>query len=434
MERDANRIKTNKEEYIRRWAGILVFVYTCVILFGMGTMEQLKNGKLTVIVLTILGFFIKALNHRDKQKEDAYSFFYFSCCYIVSFGTVLLSSIWNVQEVWMLGGWIVSILVHPYIGMLYQALFSLLYSYLCGYSMIQFSYIVFIGAGMCLLLPYLRKKENVGYVVGIGFFCNALVLLCQSDFVWKNFFSMETLLKQFVFLVVIFLSMVVSWFLLGISKSGSLSFVKEGMQSFFLQEDVEEKGNTASEEANDARNQQVKEFLRLEQLGREDFSLQVQMKEKLPGRYAHCMTVANLAKYAAGEARIDAQLTYVGGLYHEIGRLRGKDYLKGNREIADEYSFPDALLNVIEEHCVVRQHAKTREGSIVMLADSVISMLEQLEIQKKQIAPAEVVKQVFRLRLEKGALAESELTLKEYAILLNAFIEWIENKQQKMSN
>lgn len=57
-----------------------------------------------------------------------------------------------------------------------------------------------------------------------------------------------------------------------------------------------------------------------------------------------------------------------------------------------------------------------------------------MEIQKKQIAPAEVVKQVFRLRLEKGALAESELTLKEYAILLNAFIEWIENKQQKMSN
>ena len=92
MERDANRIKTNKEEYIRRWAGILVFVYTCVILFGMGTMEQLKNGKLTVIVLTILGFFIIALNHRDKQKEDACSFFYFSCCYNDCIKT---DKIWN---------------------------------------------------------------------------------------------------------------------------------------------------------------------------------------------------------------------------------------------------------------------------------------------------------------------------------------------------
>lgn len=434
MERDANRTKTNKEEYIRRWAGILLFVYTCVILVGMGKTEQLKNGKLIVIVLTILGFFIIALNHRDKQKGDACSFFYFSCCYIVSLGTVLLSSIWNVQEVWMLGGWIVSILVHPYIGMLYQSLFSLLYAYLCGYSMIQFSYIVFIGAGMCLLLPYLRKKENVGYVIGIGFFCNAIVLLCQCDFVWKNFFSLETVLSQFVFFLVIFFSMVVSWFLMESSKSGNLSFVKEGMKSFFLKEDAEKEGNTASEAVSVARNQQVKELLRLEQLEREDFSLQVQLKEKLPGRYTHCMTVANLAKYAAGEAKIDAQLAYVGGLYHEIGRLKGKDYIKGNREIASEYSFPDTVLNVMEEHCVVRQHAKTREGSIVMLADSVISMLEQLEIQKKQVAPTEVVKQVFRLRLEKGALAESELTLKEYGILLNAFIEWIENKQQKMSN
>ena len=103
MERDANRIKTNKEEYIRRWAGILVFVYTCVILFGMGTMEQLKNGKLTVIVLTILGFFIIALNHRDSKKRMHVASFilvvvilyHLERCYLVLFGMYRKYGCWE---------------------------------------------------------------------------------------------------------------------------------------------------------------------------------------------------------------------------------------------------------------------------------------------------------------------------------------------------
>ena len=62
-----------------------------------------------------------------------------------------------------------------------------------------------------------------------------------------------------------------------------------------------------------------------------------------------------------------------------------------------------------------------------MMTDSVLSVLERVE-EKTVPEQKEMIKKLFNMRVEQGALEASGLSLPEYRKLLCFFMDWIEKR------
>lgn len=101
------------------------------------------------------------------------------------------------------------------------------------------------------------------------------------------------------------------------------------------------------------------------------------LQQKAPGTYNHSLNVANLAEAAADAIGADSLLTYVGALYHDIGKMNKPEYFVENQtpginkhdklspamslliivghvkdglELAAEFNLPHTLRHFIEAH------------------------------------------------------------------------------------
>lgn len=101
-----------------------------------------------------------------------------------------------------------------------------------------------------------------------------------------------------------------------------------------------------------------------------------EMQQRAPGTYNHSLNVASIAETAAESVGADALLTYVGCLYHDIGKINKPEYfvenqtglnrhdklspamsllvivghVKDGMEMAREHALPRALWHFIEAH------------------------------------------------------------------------------------
>jgi putative nucleotidyltransferase with HDIG domain len=102
-----------------------------------------------------------------------------------------------------------------------------------------------------------------------------------------------------------------------------------------------------------------------------------QLQQKAPGTYNHSLNVASIAEAAADAIKADALMTYVGALYHDIGKMNKPDYFVENQSggpnkhdklspamsllvivghvkdgmaMAEEHGLPRSLRHFIEAH------------------------------------------------------------------------------------
>lgn len=102
-----------------------------------------------------------------------------------------------------------------------------------------------------------------------------------------------------------------------------------------------------------------------------------ELQQRAPGTYNHSLTVAAIAEAAADAIGADSLLTYVGALYHDIGKMNKPEYfvenqgggpnkhdklspamsllvivghVKDGAEMAREYGLPKPLIHFIEAH------------------------------------------------------------------------------------
>ncbi|MBK9188643.1 MAG: HDIG domain-containing protein [Phycisphaerales bacterium] len=102
-----------------------------------------------------------------------------------------------------------------------------------------------------------------------------------------------------------------------------------------------------------------------------------ELQQRAPGTYNHSLTVASIAEAAAEAIGADSLLTYVGALYHDVGKMNKPEYfvenqaggpnrhdklspamsllvvvghVKDGMELAREYRIPRSLQHFIESH------------------------------------------------------------------------------------
>lgn len=201
-----------------------------------------------------------------------------------------------------------------------------------------------------------------------------------------------------------------------------------------------------------------------------------------PGTYNHSLNVASIAEAASDAIGADALQTYVGALYHDIGKMNKPDYFVENQtggpskheklspamsllvivghvkdgvEMAREYGLPRSLHHFIEAHhgttlveyfydlakrqaaqaaqegketdapvpieyCYPGPKPRTKEVAIIMLADAMESATRTMS----EPTPSRIdtlARQIAQKRLMAGQFDECELTLRE----LNTIVESI---------
>lgn len=192
-----------------------------------------------------------------------------------------------------------------------------------------------------------------------------------------------------------------------------------------------------------------------------------------PGTYHHSLMVGNLAEEAAEKIGGNSLLARVGAYYHDIGKAIRPQYFTENQKnenphddmnpklssfvivshvgdgikLAREHKLPEAITEFIKTHHgntltsyfyhKAKENGKddkvtesdyrytgpkpqTKEGAVVMLADSVEAAVKSLE-NKSEGAIEGYIRKIIKARLDEGQLDESNLTLKELDQIAKSF-------------
>ena len=200
-----------------------------------------------------------------------------------------------------------------------------------------------------------------------------------------------------------------------------------------------------------------------------------ELQRRAPGTWNHSLQVANIAEAAAESIGADGLLTYVGALYHDIGKINKPEYfvenqsgtnrherlspamsllvivghVKDGMELAAEYGLPRSVRQFIETHHgttlmeyffhAAQRRAgedevneadfrypgpkpRTREAAVLMLCDCVESASRTLS----EPTPARIeqlVRDLSHRRLVDGQFDDSPLTLRDLRAVEDSVIK-----------
>ena len=200
-----------------------------------------------------------------------------------------------------------------------------------------------------------------------------------------------------------------------------------------------------------------------------------QLQQRAPGTYDHSLQVASISEAAAESIGADALLAYVGGLYHDVGKLNKPEYFIENQnganrhqlltpnlsllviighvkdgvELAKQYGIPKQIINFIKSHhgtslveyffneakkISVENNMeipdesdyryqgpkpKTKEEVILAIADSIESAARTLNNPNDQRIDR-LVKQISRKKLEDGQFDDSQISFNELKLIEDA--------------
>ena len=203
-----------------------------------------------------------------------------------------------------------------------------------------------------------------------------------------------------------------------------------------------------------------------------------ELQSRAPGTYNHSLAVASIAENAAEAIGADSRLVYVGGLYHDVGKLNKPEYfienqgggdnkhdklspamsllvivghVKDGLELAQEYGLPKVIRHFIESHHgtslveyffhAAREQAaneggeveefdyrypgpkpQTRETAILLICDGIESAARAMSDPTPSRIEA-LVRRISRRRLEDGQLDDSDLTFRDLHVIEDSIIK-----------
>lgn len=149
------------------------------------------------------------------------------------------------------------------------------------------------------------------------------------------------------------------------------------------------------------------------------------MKNKSTSLYYHSTEVAELARLAARRINADESLAYAGGIYHDLGKTTGTEYIKEGLVLAAKYGLPKSVRAIMIEHNVKARLPKSKEAAIVMLCDTAISAVEYLKgtMDKKDMSEKSIIENALNKRLTTGTLHMSTLSIEEFEKIKEVLIK-----------
>ncbi|MSS64020.1 HDIG domain-containing metalloprotein [Velocimicrobium porci] len=372
-----------------------------------------KSFAMTILMVLIVWFGIDIDEFRlidEKQKQQLFVASYFlSLCFSIASGAV------PVYNLWMVGGAWIAAYLNLYLGLAIQFIFTYFVCSLNRYTIEEFLFYFILGAVICLLGKYCDKRITFIYVTIITVSCNIILLFVANNFVFHD--SMNTNTFYSVGTTVLVTVSIFLGFRYG-TKYMEWEESKIGLEKM----DGDMLGNARSSTEDI-----------YPKILSEDFELLKQLRERSTVLYGHSLKIAELSSGAARLIGCNQEVARAGGLYHEIGKLKGKDYVEEGVLLTKEYHFPKEVVDVIKQHNSKIEKPKSKEAAVVMLAESVVSTIHYFEYEKKKASKEgrelkeqpvnKIVSNIMDIRFTKGALDESGISISEFNKLKQYFIE-----------
>lgn len=147
------------------------------------------------------------------------------------------------------------------------------------------------------------------------------------------------------------------------------------------------------------------------------------LKSKSISTYYHSKEVAELSKKCAKSIGADEYIAYVGGLYHEIGKLYGNDYVNEGIAFAKKNKFPREIIDIIAGHNIKFGVAKSKECAIVLMVDTGINAYNYYTSKKSgDFEIKDIFEKSIMSRLIAGHLDKSGITIEEYNKIVKTII------------
>lgn len=163
----------------------------------------------------------------------------------------------------------------------------------------------------------------------------------------------------------------------------------------------------------------------LKQMMKEDYKPLKYMKSKSITTYYHCKEVAELAKLCAKAVGADENVSYVGALYHDIGKLFGNEYVKEGIGFARKNNFPRDIIDIIANHNIKYGVVKNKECAIVFMVDTAINAYNYVTTKEgnTDVPAKKVFENAIMNRFVSGHLNSSTLSVEEFYKVMQTIVD-----------
>jgi len=438
--RDVLKVKEVKNKNIMFFINVLPFLamITAVlpdIILKEDYIVIAKRGIFTLILSLVTVFYIRFNADNILSRKLSKTIIILS--YLASICMLVLIPSPDLMVLWMAGGLLVAMTIDTKLGIIVHFCLSFLLGLTISLRFESIIQILVLGILMCLLAETMHKMSTAIYTVIIVLSTNITLLIVINNF--ARFESEKN--KEYIFSSLSILAVLVIDFLLGLilnrgmnklesnaSISNSINSIieNEGIQTLKQTDKSSFTGiltNTSDSRLNGniatAEDPFFREHVELsssyELLCNMDHVLMKKLKEYSETIYLHSISIAQLSYRAAQVIGADEYLAKAGGLYHEIGKIYGKNYIEEGLLIAEEYEFPQALKAVLREHNIKYDKPNSVEAAIVMLSDNLVSTIDYLaQTANNRFTTNKIVDNLFQMRMEKGTFDNSGLSLSDF--------------------
>lgn len=396
----------------KKGSGILILALPVISVFAVALIKILYQADIIdifkVSIMTFLLTCAIALYVRFQSgfNNVRYSKIIIFFSYLISILFVMLVGNPRDFSFWMLGGLVNAMLIDKILGLLvYFNLTFILYVTNPSAGPEAIIHFLIMGVLFILLADALKNKATVIYASIILLSTNITLTFIINNFIFDTNGNVNYLISFFSIFAVL-----VAAFLLSV-----LYYKFAGVQNETVNEQTQaEQDRVAHIDVNDAGTS-------YDVLLSDDNELLMRIKNHSQQLYNHCRMIGDLSGRAAGLIGADENLARAGGYYHEIGKIIGSNYIEEGLKLADKYSFPEKIKDIIRQHNIKYDRPTFKEAAIVMISDNVASTIEYInKTGDKKYSSDKIIDDIFRLRMEKGTFDDSGLTIKDFK-LLNEF-------------
>jgi cyclic-di-AMP phosphodiesterase PgpH len=290
---------------------------------------------------------------------------------------------------------------------IFYTIIQFLFLYAASLASLEDSiFLLVTGILISLLTVYRVNFIQLIYKVALVLSFDVIMLLINCDFIVKDFINLHSILTLGSVLAAIVLGETMGYFYLKRLNEGAIQDMPGSKKPT------------------------------VEEVIKEDFILCEMLKES-EKLYEHSRQIAIIAEQAAAVSGLDKRIAKAGGLYHEIGKLKGKDYVAEGLMLAKTYQLPEAVINIIASHNLKTDKPTSPEGALVMFTVSLVAAKEYFLTDKKEEQTKEEIAELmekftsnlFTMRLEKESLMNSGLTVKQYIQLKKFFLNYFTQKE-----
>ena len=404
--------------------------------------EVAKVSILTLILTTVATFYIRL--NLDTISEKKLSKTVITLSYLASICLLLIVPEPYLYSFWMLGGLLVAMTIDSNLGLLFH--FSL--SFVMGISLDPrpeiVIHVLIIGVVMNLLAGALRTTSTAIYAMIIILSTNVTLSFVINNFIFGTKVSYNYLYSLFSILAVLVTAYLLCllYDLITVNRKGAVSeeliqqaepiqliqtpVITDNTAELSIQSITAEASETNLELSSSKEEEEVTSNLdriigtssSYDVLCSPTNELLLRLKQHSESLYAHALLIADLSGRAAKLIGASEQVAMAGGLYHEIGKLNGKNYIEEGLLIAEDYAFPNELRAILREHNIKYDKPNSVEAAIVMLSDSVVSTIEYIEkTDERKHTTNKIIDNIFQMRMDKGTFDGVNLSLRDFKIL-----------------